>query len=638
MAIQIVPRVQQDPGRSQLGGVQQGVEPYRDFRGQQMQQAGQGVQRLGQGVGAAGEAIQDDIDVGFSANLVKDLGSEALRIRGEYDQKAGQDAIGDSHKRAKEEFRQARSRIESRAQNNTQRDNFKRLADDIEMRTLGAIDHHHANEAKAHRAGQMKALADLGRVDYLDSLGTERAELAKASALQAIEDRGRTLGLSDEEIAVDKLEWTSRTHETAVRMLVGSRAAGASTAAGKYLARHGGEMGGPVREEMGRLVQNATDDDNAAQLADFYAKQGFSIESARTASQKLYEEGKISLGVRDGAVERHRSAINQAEDDRTRERNVSVRDATDFATANRVSSYETLPPEQRTRLERSGGDNAMRTFFARGGQRITTSAGANFMADLAADPSRLRQFRTVDAMQAALVNELDDDDMRKASALWGKAHEPGDPSDAMDKAQAGTHIYFQMKDAGLIPSPSVAAKEDEGDPDRELARADRIKRLQLAVEMEARQLGGEKWLSRKVLDEAFQNVAKQSIYDANDKQVPMAMLSNAEINNPEDPAYWKFGDQTVQATALSGEAKVRAATAIREENEDAEAYNTAAGLKQGDMGYRPLRDPESVVELARQVGEDRMAAAARKRAAEAAAEAERVRGIRALFPMRETGR
>lgn len=641
MVMRILPQVQQDPQRSPAGQVDGRVAPMRDATASQIADIGEGMVNLGQNVTRAADIFQDNLDIARSAeaeNRLRDVIREQMEApETGYFNTVGMDAAGDRRKRAFDAVKAAQQDIDRSLDNNAQKNNFRDQASRMLSTVTTIADRHQQREVVNARIGQMKARSLNSLEEAAKLVGTDAGEIAKGSGLRDIDDYGAASGMSPDEIRFEKLKWTTALHETVVRGIVQSRAAGYSEAARAYLDKNIGEVSAARRDELGALVQNATDDDHAAQLADFFEQRGSSMEDAEITARQLYERKEITLAVRDGAIDRHRARLRNQQADRERARAATLREAADYAQVNRTSvvSFDTLPPEMKTALQKSGGVDAMRLFFERGGQRITTAAGQGFMADVASNPAVLRRFGSVDAMQAELFNDLDADDMQKLSMLYGKVTEPGKPSDTLDDGQVTTTLYLKMRGAGLIPDDATGKS-----PEVKQQEADRAKRLQLAVELEAKNIGGENWRSRTVIEKAWSNIAGQTIYDASDKLVPMAMLSDAELNNAADPAYWNTSSGVrVEATAIDDAAKVRAAAAIREYNEDAAAWNLSRGLKPGDPAYMPMRQA-TASQIAEELGKERRAAAdkaaAEKRAADAA-EAERIK-VKGRYrgPMQDT--
>lgn len=601
MVMRLLPQVAQDPQRSPAGQVQGGVVPVRDVTGSQIADAGEGLVRLGQSVTSAADLYQDQLDLAMQAqseNRLRDVLREELESpESGYLNTVGMDAVGERRKKAFDRLTAERGKIEAGLKNEAQKAGFREQADRMLSTATTLADRHQQEQVKVFRVGELQARSANSFDEAMKLAGTDAGEVAKLSALRDVEDLGGLLGWGPQQVDALKMQQTTKLHEGVVRNLIRSGAPGSADVAGSYLAKNLGEVAGSRHDELTSLVRTASNSDQAARLADKAWEVGMTVQDAENVGQKLYEGGQISLAVRDEAIDRLRSRVINQQNDKDRFRSNTLKSAEQFAQLNRatVNSYSMLPPEVRESLRQSGGEDAMKLFFERGGQRITTAAGANFMADIAANPGVLRRFQTVDAMQSAMFNDLDPDDALKASALWGKANEQGEPSDTMDDGQVTTHIYLKMRENGIIK-----------DGDQSQAQADRNKRLQLAVEMEAKALGGKNWKSKSVIDKAFSAASANMIYDANDVLVPRASLSDTEANDPTDPAYWiAENGSRIEATAISDKAKEQAVFAIKELNEDAAAWNAAMGLKPGDRMYVPPRDTDSVREFINQLGRER---------------------------------
>lgn len=565
MAINLYPRAAIQPVQAQTGGIRAGVEPMRDATGQQLQALGRGIGDLGEAATKIADVMQDDVDMATSARMTNLLSEEVRKALEDPDEgylsKVGMAAGPEARKAAFERISKAQRAIAAMGQNKVQQLNFQIQSDRLLSSAALMADRHQEHQAKVYRAGEMKQLSETTIGEAIRLAGTEEGEAAKIAALRHVDDVANTYGWPEDSAQRKgfKVDTLTKIHSGVIdTMLANSR----SDLARDYLSKvPEGEMDPQQLARAKSMVQDATDSDHAAQLADFFYGRGMSFDDAEQSAQMLYERKEISLAVRDGAVDRHRARLRNQQNERDRVRSTTLRDAADFAAVNRatVVSFETLPHEMQTALKQSGGADAMRTFFARGGQRITTAAGQNFMADVAANPARLRQFPTVDAMQAALFNDLDADDMRRASEYWGKVTAPGKPSDTLDDGQVTTSIYLKMREAGLIPDDT----KGRGDAEKQIA-ADRAKRLQLAVELQAKQLGGEHWRSQKYIDEAWKIVTGPEIRNAAGQTMKMAMMSKAELDAPGVHYMTDVGE--VRGGAIGDEVTQRMLRIIEAEN------------------------------------------------------------------------
>lgn len=586
MVMRLLPQVAQDPQRSPAGQVQGGVVPVRDVTGSQIADAGEGLVRLGQSVTSAADLYQDQLDLAMQAqseNRLRDVLREELESpESGYLNTVGMDAVGERRKKAFDRLTAERGKIEAGLKNEAQKAGFREQADRMLSTATTLADRHQQEQVKVFRVGELQARSANSFDEAMKLAGTDAGEVAKLSALRDVDDLGGLLGWGPQQVDALKMQQTTKLHEGVVRNLIRSGAPGSADVAGSYLAKNLGEVAGSRHDELTSLVRTARNSDQAARLADKAWEVGMTVQDAENAGQKLYEGGQISLAVRDEAIDRLRSRVINQQNDKDRLRSNTLKSAEQFAQLNRatVNSYSMLPPEVRESLRQSGGEDAMKLFFERGGQRITTAAGANFMADIAANPGVLRRFQTVDAMQAALFNDLDPDDALKASALWGKAHEQGEPSDTMDDGQVTTHIYLKMRDARIIPDAGANIGKAQ-----EQANADKQKRMQLAVEMEAKKIGGKDWRSASVLNKAWETVAGPEIRNAAGQTVPMATLSKPELDAEGVGYETEFG--FVRGGALNQDVTASMLRLIEAENAALPAGSPARqGTRQQDIARR----------------------------------------------------
>lgn len=432
MVMRLLPQVAQDPQRSQAGQIQASVTPMRDVTGSQIADVGEGAVRIGRELTSGADLYQDQLDLAKSAeaeNRLRDVMREELEAPATgYFTTVGQDAVGERRKKAFDRMTQERQKIEAGLVNNAQKANFRDQADRMLADATTLADRHQQEQVVNYRFGQLAARSRNSLGDAAKLVGTDEGELAKMSALRDIEDQGQLAGWAPERVQLEKMQATTALHETVVRGMVRSGAAGSGSAAAGYLDRYAKEVSPDRLDDLRELSRTATANDWAASTSDaaqrqateefskeFMAREGAvaptaaDIESSwQRAAEIIRRDDKLPVEVRDKALARLDADYQRVKVNEARTGNAVMDDATAWLLQNPLASPGTMPAEIEQAVDAAGVRGELNA-WANSGKRYVSDPVVE--ANLSAVTSEQLRKTTPDELVRKFRGKLDNESL-----------------------------------------------------------------------------------------------------------------------------------------------------------------------------------------------------------------------------------
>jgi hypothetical protein len=303
--------------------------PMQNFAPQQMQEAGRAVQQLGGVVSDYAMRVQNEVD---SANIKRHdniLADEIERImrdpKSGYLNQVGKVAV-DNRQVAFDALAKKQKDIEKGLQNPLQRQIWGENAQKRIRQATSDANEHYTKQAKVWEIGESQVRAgnfvrDMQRTALrTDSEGIKEYDDAKrwlkGEADRISELSGHPIGSA--QYNETRLQATTNAHSSIIRGMADQNPQKAQ----EHLdaASAAGEIAPEVAADLKKLVQGATEDDMAQQLAMMPQMAKASLQEKVEYINSLYSGKHISVGVRDKAIHRVIDAkqienIGRAEDE-----------------------------------------------------------------------------------------------------------------------------------------------------------------------------------------------------------------------------------------------------------------------------------------------------------------------------------
>ncbi len=233
------------------------VTPQQDATGQQLAGIGEGLQQVGYEVSRYADFQQDRLDdarVTEADNLTADAVRQAWADpTAGYRAKIGQHALGGARKQADEDLDRAIEKIGATLDNDVQRAQWRRMADD-RRRNVGALfDAHEQEQIGTHYVGTTKARAESARID-----GDKRLMLL------ATDDLSRFYGEDETQRNLRRLDATTTFHSERIRILAEQDPATAAAMLAE--AKAAKEIHPSQLDALQRVVRTADTDDKSLTL------------------------------------------------------------------------------------------------------------------------------------------------------------------------------------------------------------------------------------------------------------------------------------------------------------------------------------------------------------------------------------
>lgn len=273
------------------------VAPAQDFSGQQLQQVGLSLQKAGASASRIGQEVQADLDQGFLLEADAMASEEVRKFVGEYQQRAGLDAIEafeDTHKGLKDRLRNlgntARSPEQRQALDRRLAQRFQDASDRMATHRDRAIKDRAIGGAEAGRLAAVN--------DYLDSLGNpEDMALHRALAMDRTAELSRMRGEDGDAARLSMLDTTTRMHiGAAAALLQAGRAQEAETYLNEWKKR--GEIGAEAFSRAQATTRAAVIEDmarNAFQAGDTFDERMKFIDEAEDLTPTEQEAARRHL-------------------------------------------------------------------------------------------------------------------------------------------------------------------------------------------------------------------------------------------------------------------------------------------------------------------------------------------------------
>ena len=318
----------------QVGGMvplqAQQTREIQNFAPQQMQEAGRAVQQLGGVVSDYAMRVQNEVD---SANIKRHdniLADEIERImrdpKSGYLNQVGKVAV-DNRQAAFDALAKKQKDIEKGLQNPLQRQIWGENAQKRIRQATSDANEHYTKQAKVWEIGESQVrgsnfVRDMERnATRTDPEGVAAYSVAKKGLLGEADRISELSGhpIGSAQYNETRLQATTNAHSTIIRGMADQNPQKAQ----EHLdaASAAGEIAPEVAADLKKLVQGATENDQAQQLASSPEIAGKSLQEKVDHIQSLYAaKDGIPVGVRDNAIARilddHRIAnIAKAESD-----------------------------------------------------------------------------------------------------------------------------------------------------------------------------------------------------------------------------------------------------------------------------------------------------------------------------------
>lgn len=269
--------------------------PMQDASGQQLQQLGQSLQQAGASASRIGMEVQADLDEGFLLESDAIASEEVRKFVGEYQQRAGLDAIEsfeDTHKGLKDRLRNlgetARSPQQQQALDRRLAQRFQDASDRMVTHRDRAIKDRAIGGADAGRKESIK--------DYYDSLGNpEDMALHRTLAMDRMAELSRMRGDDEATARMAMLATTTAMHAGAADSML---KAGRAQEAEAYLKQWKDEIDPLARAEIMATTRAAVIEDmarNAFGAADTFTERKRFIDEAEDMTPKEQESATRHL-------------------------------------------------------------------------------------------------------------------------------------------------------------------------------------------------------------------------------------------------------------------------------------------------------------------------------------------------------
>lgn len=485
-----------------------------------------------------------------------------------YRHKVGKAAV-EGREGALKALEEARKQLDGGLQNDVQRREFARLADQHSRTVLSHIDNHYATESKNYDLGQTEASAEqFGRdaVTFFDPQDPKAGEMYRAGALRRADEYATKAGLPPAAADALRLAANTKIHAGRVDEMV---AGGRPDQARAYLeALPATEIDPAKAADLRRLVQRgginaegtrlalelmtppppkqepkavngtpATQESDVDRLQREEQERLIRLQTVTEELNRRFLAGVVSAEVRDRALGEMRSIEASRRQDLAERKQQVLAQAERHLAANPFAAVDSLPADLQVAVETLGLQDAVNNFAD--GRRYSTDPRA-LLEVLQMPPEALRGV-TRARLYAAYRGRLSDADLNKAFAQHAAALEAKDPN-VTRLATNGERAIAAARSSGILPpDPHTTASQDQ---------AEDFYRFQVEVDKRLARLGRE--AKPDEVQQAIDDVTIDRVYRdvggifAADPLEPVATLTEDELRD----AYVQVGGENVRLDAI----------------------------------------------------------------------------------------
>lgn len=417
------------------------------------------------------------------------------------------------------------------------RDEWAKVDEQLLLQSESALQRHYQRERETWRTQtiveRVELMADempraaLGQgYDAQTGQLAHEAQLRRLSYLRSIEEMGAEQGWPREKVENEM----RRVDGAALTMVVqGLVADGRPDEAERVLQKYDQSFPADLLLRAKQTVEQGKATVRRANVADTSQRLATQMEEAHPGDvlaqvasvDAAFQRGDLGIEVRDETVRRLRSADDERYQARMRTSQDVLQRTEQEAQRNGWRSLADIPPATRTELETSGNLGRVELFLEQGGQWVTTEKGSLALAVFAAEPQRLREYRTWQDLTERYRTELDNKGLAHLVSLWADAtKQPVPPGIEADRMRQ--RVKFALEERGVYPSP--LSTEDKPTP-LQTARFERV--LEATRTLAETMAGGSK-VPVDVFEKALERVLGAEIRTAAGERLPEAALFETE--------------------------------------------------------------------------------------------------------------